>query len=517
MQHVQAHEEEARLALVSNALRSKYRALSFQPPDTWLAASAVHLGDASEEGGRVVLGIEEELRHPSEGLDAFARRKADALREDRLDVEVLRSSELLVDGRPAWLLRVRYRSDRYPLGPIEHVVVLVDRGDPRSWAVLFMQVLAARFDERAPAWEKLLDGLRFDELAPRGPRIRPHAATFEPPAHWAEEVSYTFRSVGPDAATISVVLEASVGPFGAFVAGRMSELSATNEVLESAPALAVDGRDAARIRTRARAEKAPVEQLLVVVDGGGTGSQRAVFSATAPAGSAALAGAERALLDLVSSVRFGAVEPAPEPRPALEQGASTRNLTLTGKPPTSVHAELMRRGFVPARIPLAASTTRAGQRRFLRTDGHPTASLADPQLATEIVYAHADGGTVRIFPHGNPSTGLGGVEPGSARMSVRYTGSRDVGIDAEEAVIGCLGVHPRSIAPDHLPPDGKDAPVRALRRVRDTWSVLGGRRSHRPADRGPGRAPHHADRCPGGLRRVRRARRAIRGFLLRAP
>lgn len=135
---------------------------------------------------------------------------------------------------------------------------------------------------------------------------------------------------------------------------------------------------------------------------------------------------------------------------AANFGQSVRRMDLSGQTPAQIHDALVKRHFKPFRVPIASATSLRGERRFLRADGTITDDPEDTTASGEWIYAHADGGLVRVFPHGAPSFGLGLQAP-CVRKSVYVQGaSLDFGLEGELfAVTGGGAPLPKSVCAGH--------------------------------------------------------------------
>ena len=85
-----------------------------------------------------------------------------------------------------------------------------------------------------------------------------------------------------------------------------------------------------------------------------------------------------------------------------KRGQSVRNIKLSGKKPDEIHKILIDAGFHHERVPLSAYSNDKGRKFWLR-DGTKTTNPKDPQVVPMDIYAHPDGGIIRIKPEGVPS------------------------------------------------------------------------------------------------------------------
>ena len=450
-----------------------HRGLTFDTPSDWLLTGQLVVADATVPGGLAII-VGEEPRPRGENLDSFAARKLAAVRAVRRRVDVVQSLAIFhVGGEPAQLLRLRYRAPESTPGEVEHVFALV-RASEVSFTVVSFVAGADTIAEHEPLFEQVLKSIRFDEPAPKAPRLRPHRASFELPVEWEEVTTWSLHHPS-EPAMLAVRVEPRHGavPFAKCVEQRLAlATNAGAEVTETTAALRIADRNAHRLAIRTQGENAR-DDVNVLVDGGPTPGTLTTFTASGPVGSAGLNLAEGALEKLLGSIAIKAEGAAP--RRTLEVGSSLDGLVIAHRPHDELHVDLVKKGFVPTRVPLAAPTTRTGERRFARIDGKPTAKLDDPELATEWIYAHEDGGTIRVFPDGHMSFGLGGTLPASVRASRRSPRSRDLSLDAELGAFGREGLRPRTLTPAHglyLPADARQEHVLAAAYMNATWMQL---------------------------------------------
>lgn len=451
-----------------------HRGLTFDTPPDWLLTGQLVVADATVPGG-LTITVGEEPRGRGEKLDAFAARKLAAVRAARSRVDLVQSLAIFhVGGEPAQLLRLRYRAPEATPGEVEHVFALVRTASEQTFTVLSFVAGADTIAEHEPIFRQVLESVRFDEPAPTSPRLRPHHASFELPVAWEEVTTWVLHHPS-EIAMLTVRAEPVHGtvPFAKRVEERLALVAnARVEVTENTPTLRVADRSAHRIALRIQGESAR-DDVVVLVDGGPTPGTLTSFTASGPVGSTGLDVAESALEKMLASIsvaKEGAV-----PRRTLDVGSSLDGLVIAHRPHDELHVDLLKKGFVATRVPLAAPTTRTGERRFARIDGTPTARLDDPELATEWIYAHEDGGTIRVFPDGHTSFGLGGTLPASVRASRRPPRSRDLSLDAELGAFGREGLRPRTLTPAHglyLPADPRREHVIAAAYVNATWMQL---------------------------------------------
>lgn len=80
-------------------------------------------------------------------------------------------------------------------------------------------------------------------------------------------------------------------------------------------------------------------------------------------------------------------------------GRSVKDLSLRGLSPLEATERLYRRGFRPRRLPIPAHTNHKAQAQWRLANGGVTLAGNDSaDLATELVFVHADGGVVRFLP-----------------------------------------------------------------------------------------------------------------------
>lgn len=101
-----------------------------------------------------------------------------------------------------------------------------------------------------------------------------------------------------------------------------------------------------------------------------------------------------------------------------ERGKSVRQLKLAGKKPDDLHKELIDAGFQHERVPLRAPKQDKVY-KYWRRDGTKTSDAQDAQIVPMDIYAHADGGLVRVKPEGVPSVKYSHAVP-QATKSVVY-------------------------------------------------------------------------------------------------
>jgi hypothetical protein len=92
---------------------------------------------------------------------------------------------------------------------------------------------------------------------------------------------------------------------------------------------------------------------------------------------------------------------------AGDKGKSVKDLDLSKKGGEQLHEELLDKGFKHKREPLTKDVD--GQREFVLSrpgqDGKMTTSdPTDPNIVSQDIYTHADGGMVRVKPEGDPSS-----------------------------------------------------------------------------------------------------------------
>ncbi|MGI4851748.1 MAG: hypothetical protein ACRYGR_07380 [Janthinobacterium lividum] len=101
-----------------------------------------------------------------------------------------------------------------------------------------------------------------------------------------------------------------------------------------------------------------------------------------------------------------------------ERGKSVRDLKLAGKKPDELHKELIAAGFQHERVPLRAPK-QDKICKYWRRDGTKTSDAQDAQIVPMDIYAHADGGLVRVKPEGVPCPKYSHAVP-QATKSVVY-------------------------------------------------------------------------------------------------
>lgn len=102
-----------------------------------------------------------------------------------------------------------------------------------------------------------------------------------------------------------------------------------------------------------------------------------------------------------------------------KRGKSVKDLKLAGKTPEAIHSELLAAGFTHERIPLASSAQDEGKekgtKRFLKQDGTKTANKKDADIIHMDIYAHTDGGIVRVKAEGVPDAGYPRPQPHASK------------------------------------------------------------------------------------------------------
>ncbi len=101
-----------------------------------------------------------------------------------------------------------------------------------------------------------------------------------------------------------------------------------------------------------------------------------------------------------------------------ERGKSIQDIKITGKKPDELHKELIAAGFTHERLPLKAPKQDRNY-KYWRRDGTKTSDPQDAQVVPMDIYAHPDGGLIRVKPEGTPSPKYSHAVP-QASKSVVY-------------------------------------------------------------------------------------------------
>lgn len=108
-----------------------------------------------------------------------------------------------------------------------------------------------------------------------------------------------------------------------------------------------------------------------------------------------------------------------------------RQLRVAGFSAPHMHAVLLARGFAVVKEPLPAERGRAGEPRWRLRDGSSTTVQDAEGIVTRMVYAHADGTLVIVYPAGDP-LGRSALREPSAMKVVPFVPPEMVAKDPSE-------------------------------------------------------------------------------------